>query len=435
MFGVILTLSAYLLVTRQIVDETGAVTQSAVDKHFAVLPQLQRLFTDASVSQEAPFNRDATEGHNHEEASPATDEGNLPHNQLESIIRMHFDLYNIQDVVIYDLFGRVLFSYDDSRLNGQLTQGDRLPFKKAIEDGQRSASDQRGILHLWIPIQDSEGRTVGALEALRDISDRKSDSLGLIALLALLSLAGMLVLFFALRQLFIRSSRTIDSQNRELSEMVERIRRTYDESLQALSSALDSRDNETRGHSQRVTAYAWMLGKQLGLDEERMEWLIRGALLHDVGKIGIPDAILLKNGPLTEEEWVVMKGHVSQGVQMLRSIEFLGPSLDVVGYHHERWDGHGYPNGLQGEQIPLAARIFSVCDTYDAMTSDRPYRAACTHEEAILELQKNSGTQFSPAIVDAFLQISQEKLDSVRDLSKHQSLPFPLTSRDLSQVG
>ncbi|MDG0793282.1 HD-GYP domain-containing protein [Cohnella ginsengisoli] len=208
-----------------------------------------------------------------------------------------------------------------------------------------------------------------------------------------------------------------------MSEMLERVHRTYDESLQAMSSALDSRDNETQGHSLRVTAYACLLGRQMGIEGEQLEMLYRGALLHDVGKIGIPDAILSKDGPLDEMEWAIMRTHVNMGVRMLAHIEFLGPALDVVRCHHERWDGLGYPNGLRGEEIPICARIFAVCDTYDAITSDRSYRASKSHETAVEEIKRFAGTQFCPAVVEAFIKLPADTMQRVRELSQ-QDIQF-----------
>ncbi|MDG0812206.1 HD-GYP domain-containing protein [Cohnella rhizosphaerae] len=280
-----------------------------------------------------------------------------------------------------------------------------------------------GVLKLWIPISSVDGTWAGAVEVSKDWTAQRAKILHISLTIVGLLAAGMTLLFFSLRHIFLRSSRVIARQNKALSDMLEREHRTYDESLQAMSSALDSRDNETQGHSLRVTAYAWLLGRQMGIEGEQLEMLYRGALLHDVGKIGIPDAILRKEGPLDEMEWAIMRTHVNMGVRMLAHIEFLRPALDVVRYHHERWDGLGYPEGLSGEQIPLCARIFAVCDTYDAITSDRPYRPSKSHETAIEEIKKFAGTQFCPAAVEAFMQLPSDTLERVRELSQ-QDIQF-----------
>jgi HD-GYP domain-containing protein (c-di-GMP phosphodiesterase class II) len=171
----------------------------------------------------------------------------------------------------------------------------------------------------------------------------------------------------------------------------------------ALASALESKDTGTRAHSQRVQEYAVELGRFLAPDLVEQESAAYGFLLHDVGKIGIPDSVLQKPGPLTEDERRLMQTHTVLGEQMLGGVAFLkGQGLLVVRSHHERWDGEGYPDGKGGEEIPLAARIFAVADTLDAMTSDRPYRRRGSWEEAGAEIHRQSGRQFDPAVVEAF---------------------------------
>ncbi len=177
----------------------------------------------------------------------------------------------------------------------------------------------------------------------------------------------------------------------------------YDTTLEGWSHALDLRDKETEGHTQRVTEMTVRLARSMGVDEESLIHIRRGALLHDIGKMGIPDAILLKPGPLTDEEWVVMRRHPQYAYEMLSPITFLRPALDVPHYHHEKWDGSGYPVGFKGEQIPLAARIFAIVDVWDALLSDRPYRAAWSEKRVREHISSLSGTHFDPQVVDAFL--------------------------------
>lgn len=184
---------------------------------------------------------------------------------------------------------------------------------------------------------------------------------------------------------------------------------SYVEAIQAVVVALDTRDSETYGHSERVVKYTMALAEQLKIPVENLKAIRWGALLHDVGKIGISDSILRKPGPLTEEEWLEMKKHPTIGYNMLRGIRFLEPALTLVLHHQEKFDGKGYPNGLKGKDIPLGARIFAVADAFDAITSDRPYRRARTIEQAVEEIKKGSGTQFDPELVDAFLRISKEQ--------------------------
>lgn len=182
----------------------------------------------------------------------------------------------------------------------------------------------------------------------------------------------------------------------------ENLRQAYDATIEGWARALELRDGDTEGHSSRVAAKAVQLARHVGMKESELVDLRRGALLHDIGKMGIPDMILLKPSPLTEEEWTIMRTHPTLGKNMLNSIEFLKGSLDVAYCHHERWDGTGYPQGLKGEEIPLNARIFSVIDGWDALRSDRPYRKASTEEEAWMFIEGNVGKAYDPRIVEKF---------------------------------
>lgn len=186
------------------------------------------------------------------------------------------------------------------------------------------------------------------------------------------------------------------------------LRAAYDETIEGWSRALDLRDRETEGHSRRVTELTVRIAARMGFSEEELLHVRRGALLHDIGKMGIPDAILLKPGPLNDEEWAIMRTHPTLAVELLRPIAFLAPALDIPWCHHEKWDGTGYPRGLRGEEIPLAARIFAVVDVYDALTSDRPYRAAWSRERALAYIREQAGRHFDPRVVEVFEQVIAE---------------------------
>ncbi|MEW5764150.1 MAG: PAS domain S-box protein [Acidobacteriota bacterium] len=183
----------------------------------------------------------------------------------------------------------------------------------------------------------------------------------------------------------------------------------YDTTLEGWSKALELRDQETQGHTRRVAEMTLDLARALGIPEADLAHVRRGALLHDIGKMGIPDGILLKPGPLTDSEWEIMKRHVTYAQELLHPIEFLRPALDIPYGHHERWDGGGYPRGLKGEEIPLAARIFAVVDAWDALTSDRPYRKAWKPERVRAYLREESGVRFDPRVVEAFLKMERER--------------------------
>ncbi len=204
--------------------------------------------------------------------------------------------------------------------------------------------------------------------------------------------------------------------------------RSYVEALGAVVAAADARDHETAGHSFRVAHYALALAKRLGLEEEDLKAIEWGGLLHDVGKMAVPDEILRKGGPLSADEWLIMRQHPGWGFEMLADIRFLQKTaLQIVYSHHERWDGEGYPNGVAREEIPLAARIFAVVDTYDAMTSDRPYRRAGSHQSAIIELERVAGHQLDPQVVEAFRRIPEMELRRLREHcdSFHTGLTLP----------
>jgi putative nucleotidyltransferase with HDIG domain len=177
----------------------------------------------------------------------------------------------------------------------------------------------------------------------------------------------------------------------------------YDATIEGWSHALDLRDKETEGHTQRVTEMTMNLATAMNINKTELVHIRRGALLHDIGKMGIPDAILLKPGSLTDEEWEIMRKHPVYAYEMLSLIKYLNNALEIPYCHHEKWDGSGYPRGLKGEEIPPAARIFSLADVYDALTSDRPYRKAWSKQQALDHIQAGSGTHFDPLMVEAFL--------------------------------
>jgi len=219
-----------------------------------------------------------------------------------------------------------------------------------------------------------------------------------------------------------RLARSFQSLMRTVEQSLHDRERSYVEAVGAVVAAIDARDHETTGHSFRVAHYALALARRLDIEGEHLRAIEWGALLHDVGKIAVPDAILRKAGQLTAEEWHVMRQHPNWGFEMLADVQFLEPALEIVYSHHERWDGGGYPRGLEREETPLAARIFAVVDTYDSITSDRPYRQARSHAEAITELCRVAGTQLDPDVVEAFIRIPEVELRRLRERSSGLNL-------------
>jgi len=208
-----------------------------------------------------------------------------------------------------------------------------------------------------------------------------------------------------------RTHGELQVSNTQLTEALQTLDNAYDGTLRSLVAALDARDSETGGHSERVAELAVEMAEEMGISRSSDQGRIIawGALLHDVGKIAVPDAILRKPGSLSDEEWVPMRKHARAGYDIIQSVKFLAPAAEIVLAHHERYDGAGYPRGLAGEDIPLGARIFMIADTFDAITSERPYKAAIPAEEALAEILRNSGTQFDPACVELFLAVYRKR--------------------------
>ena len=200
----------------------------------------------------------------------------------------------------------------------------------------------------------------------------------------------------------------VSERTRQLQEALQSIESSYEGTLKALAAAIDLRDSATAGHSRRVCQYSLEIGRALGLSSEKLTVVAQGGYLHDIGKLGIPDSILLKPGPLTPDERHLMQQHVQIGFELVRGIPFLSDAAEIILAHHERYDGNGYPRGLRADEIPLGAQIFAVADTLDAITSDRPYRRASTFDVGLETVRRESGRQFAPQVVNIFLSIPQE---------------------------
>lgn len=256
------------------------------------------------------------------------------------------------------------------------------PAEKAIVEARRL----RSILYIPLLL---EGKAIGAL-IVGSTSTAHEYNRHEVELCR--TLAFQVTLAVANARLF----KTIKLSNEELS-------RAYDATLQGWSLVLELRDQETQGHTMRVTELTEALARKIGVPDEAMPHIHRGALLHDIGKMGIPDTILKKPGPLTEQEWEIMRKHPEYARRFLAHIDYLAPALDIPYCHHEKWDGSGYPQGLVGEEIPLAARIFAVVDVFDALTSDRPYRRAWETQDALEYISEQAGKYFDPKIPPIFL--------------------------------
>ena len=206
----------------------------------------------------------------------------------------------------------------------------------------------------------------------------------------------------------------VSARTGRLRATMQDLERSYDITLEAMGDALDLRDAETEGHSKRVTGYAIALAREMGLNADELKVIARGAFLHDIGKISTPDEVLLKPGKLNAREMEIMREHCERGYEMVRKIPFLHDASEIVYAHQESYDGSGYPRGLMGEEIPLGARIFAIADTLDAITSDRPYRKGRSFAEARAEIERCSGRQFDPEIVEVFLRVPVERWSDLR---------------------
>lgn len=247
-----------------------------------------------------------------------------------------------------------------------------------------------GFISYYAAPLTAQGQVKGVLEIFhRSLLDHDDEWLGFLE-----TLAGQAAIAVESTSLFEDLQRTNDE-----------LTKAYDATIEGWSHALDLRDKETEGHTRRVTELSLQLARIFKFDEKELLYVRWGALLHDIGKMGVPDRILLKEGPLTEEEWVIMRQHPVYAHEMLRPIQYLRPALDIPYCHHEKWDGTGYPCGLSGEEIPLVARLFAIVDVWDALTSDRPYRAAWSHEKTLTHIQNGSGQHFDPQVVQAFTKL------------------------------
>jgi putative nucleotidyltransferase with HDIG domain len=231
-----------------------------------------------------------------------------------------------------------------------------------------------------------------------DVTVSANDPSNLIPLLIFIGLAGLTIWVIMAN----------DEKNfTKIQHSEADLRLAYEMTLAGWAKALEFRDRETEGHSRRVVRLSVEFAKRMGCSEEEIQNIQRGAILHDIGKMGVPDNILLKPGPLDPEEWEIMRKHPQYGVDILHGIGFLDPALGIVYSHHEQWDGQGYPQGLKKEDIPITARLFSIVDNWDALNSDRPYRKAWPPEKVIDYIRQNAGTKFDPDIVDIFLKMDK----------------------------
>jgi response regulator RpfG family c-di-GMP phosphodiesterase len=234
----------------------------------------------------------------------------------------------------------------------------------------------------------------------------------------------------------LRLEEMVSERTQQLRTALQQTERSYEDTLEALGAAIDLRDSPTAGHSRRVFLYSMELAKSIGGLEQEIRSIAMGAWLHDIGKLAIPDRVLLKPGPLTDSEWEIMRRHARIGYELVKSISFLAGAAEIVLTHHERFDGSGYPQKMKADEIPFGARIFAVADTLDAMTSDRPYRAALPLQTARDVIERGSGTLFDPLVAAAFLRVPSGTWETIakqtltvqaRSVLAAENIPIPIT--------
>lgn len=337
-------------------------------------------------------------------------ENNLTIYQPQSII-----LYNEKrNVILADGF---LAQYQDEINNKKLPQlvstEEVIISKPYKADYMNSVTDDKLYLDIYVPVRHDDEIT--GLMLLQIEEEMISKHIKALIKTIIISLTGgLLILYILLINILYRTSKTLINQNVELSnqksiieESYKKLNQSYKTTISVLSSAVDARDAYTAGHSERVTKISLLLGKALNLSDEELQKLEYAALFHDIGKIGVPDQILLKKDKLTDEEFDVIKAHPDIGVNILKEIDFVKDALPFIKHHHEKYGARGYPDNLNGMDIPLGSRIIAIADTYDAMTTNRPYRDGFSHEAAVEEIDRNRGIQFDSDLVDIFMQLEQ----------------------------
>lgn len=318
-------------------------------------------------------------------------------------------IFNTKGLIINDSNPKLIGTYTKTNTSSNLETAPLLTITKPATNFDSQEVLPEKVIDIIAPIS-LDNQIVGFYEATINYDVVKNHVVTLNKMLVLVMFLGLLLLYlFLLRIIHKASTRlvaqhaSIAAREHDLQESYIKLNSAYKNTVATLSRAVDARDSYTAGHSERVAQISLAIGNALTLPPERMETLELAALFHDIGKLGIPDSILNKTGRLTDEEFARIKEHPTIGENILRNVDFLQNALPIIRHHHERFLGNGYPDGITTDNIPLESRIIAVADTYDAMTSDRPYRKGLPHGEAVKELIKYKEIQFDPVVVDAFL--------------------------------
>lgn len=345
--------------------------------------------------------------------------------EIESSINEFMNAFGVESITVLNskreimMSGKSSFSIEEKQnlLNLDKIFKNNLPYIVSdafVINGSSEMKTNTSYFNLFVPV--SYGNRVEGVFIMQIPSKTISSHANLlIQEIALALSGGLLFLFLLIIGLLYKTSKTLINQNdhlnrqkNEIKESYNRLDDSYKSTVIAMSSAVDARDSYTAGHSARVSDISLLIGHELRLSETDLKNLEYATLFHDIGKIGISDNILNKRGKLNDVEYEIIKEHPEIGVNILKDIDFLAGALPIIRHHHERFDGEGYPSGKIGEDIPLGSRIIAIADTYDAMTSNRPYRLGLDHDLAVNEIIKNKGSQFDGKLVDVFLSLESK---------------------------
>ncbi|PLX66454.1 MAG: hypothetical protein C0602_12415 [Denitrovibrio sp.] len=348
------------------------------------------------------------------------------HKNLTDRIDLFMKMSNLIDFRIWNSDFRTVYSYSDKLSVGKYFR-DNDDLRHVYETGEVEVNIEEPedaeteelksygtLFEMYSPIL-LNGDIVGVLEVYRlwpPLNFFDKDNL----MICVLSMLVPLLLYLLINKHFNKAAETIIGYHKHLQASFDKTTVSYIDTIISLTKALEMRDMETEGHSERVVNMAFFIGKKLGLKNEEQGKLTIGSYLHDIGKIGVPDSILLKPAKLDPEERLIIEKHVTFGYNIIKDVKFLSLAKEVILYHHEKWDGTGYPEGLKGEDIPLNARIFAIVDVFDALVSERPYKSAFSIEKALEIIKEGRGTHFDPQVADVILNMTEEE---VRDINKN----------------
>lgn len=336
------------------------------------------------------------------------------YNYLNKILNRDFFAHNVVSIKVWDRKGMLLYSDDKKNIGSTFAISNALKqafngetFTEVINLGTNNEKDKFDrLINVYSPIRtDGGNKILGAYEILWDFSEVSDSIRHTYEYIWVILIIGFTFIFFSLYATIKNTSRTLENQTETIRTLSGRLKQSLEEKLSTLIAVLDAKDNYTASHSLRVADYSLKIGQAIGMPKNELKVLEQAALLHDIGKIGVPEQVLNKPGLLTDEELLIIKQHPSIGAHIVQQSAALSAMENIIRYHHERYDGKGYPQGLKGEEIPLESRIMAIADSFDAITTDRPYRKGMSFEKGLQILNEVKGTQLDASLVEVFVQM------------------------------